>query len=315
MRAYVVRRALLLVPTLLGISLLAFALANLTPGDPAEEFLRRTLDRPPTPAEVAEVREELGLDRPLVVQYVTWATDAVRGDLGLSYSTRRPVAAELAYRIPFTLELALPAALLALAIALPVGVIAAIHRNRVVDQVVRVVSLMGGSIPSFWLALILISVFAVKLSLIPVAGRAGLPSLVLPVITLALVPAAVLARFTRSTMLETLGEDYIRTASAKGLRERLVIGHHALRNSLVPVVTAFGTTVGYLVTQAVIVETIFVWPGVGRLMLEAIHARDYPVIQGVVIFSGTAFVVINLLVDLSYAVLDPRVRLGGRAAS
>lgn len=315
MRAYVVRRALLLVPTLLGISLLAFALANLTPGDPAEEFLRRTLDRPPTPAEVAEMREELGLDRPLVVQYVTWATDAVRGDLGLSYSTRRPVAAELAYRIPFTLELALPAALLALAIALPVGVIAAIHRNRVVDQVVRVVSLMGGSIPSFWLALILISLFAVKLSLIPVAGRGGLPSLVLPVITLALVPAAVLARFTRSTMLETLGEDYIRTASAKGLRERLVIGHHALRNSLVPVVTAFGTTVGYLVTQAVIVETIFVWPGVGRLMLEAIHARDYPVIQGVVIFSGTAFVVINLLVDLSYAVLDPRVRLGGRAAS
>ncbi len=313
MIAYALRRALLLVPTLFGISLLAFALANLAPGDPAEEFLRRTLDRPPTPAEVAAEREELGLDRPLVVQYVSWLAGAARGDLGTSYSSRRPVADELAYRIPFTLELALPAALLALVVAVPVGVVAAVYRNRFTDQVLRVGALMGASIPSFWLGLMLISVFAVRLSLVPVAGRGGFLSMVLPVVTLAVAPAAVLARFTRSTMLETLGEDYLRTAWAKGVRARAVIGRHALRNSLVPVVTAFGTSLGHLVGGAVIVEAIFLWPGIGRLTLDAIQQRDYPVIQGVVLYSGAAFVLLNLAVDLSYALIDPRVRLGRRA--
>lgn len=310
---YALRRALLLAPTLLGISILAFALANLAPGDPAEEFLRRTLERPPTPEEVSAEREELGLDRPVVVQYASWLAGAVRGDLGISYSSRRPVTTELAYRVPFTLELAIPAALLALVIAVPLGVVAAVHRNRIVDHVLRVAALVGASIPSFWLALTLITVFAVNLSLLPVAGRSGMPSLVLPVVTLAVVPTAVLARFTRSTMLETLGEEYVRVARAKGVRARGVVWRHALRNSLVPVVTAFGTSVGQLVGGAVIVESIFLWPGVGGLTLDAIASRDYPMIQAVVLYGGAAFVLLNLAVDLSYALIDPRVRLGRRA--
>lgn len=314
MTGYVLRRALLLVPTLIGISLLAFALANLAPGDPAEEFLRRSLQRPPTPEEVSAEREELGLDRPLVLQYATWVGDAFRGDLGVSYSSRRPVTTELAHRIPFTLELAVPAALLALIVALPLGIVAAMHRNRFVDHVLRVAALVGASIPSFWLALILITVFAVELAVLPVAGRQGVDTMVLPVVTLAVVPTAVLARFTRSTMLETLGEEYIRVVLAKGVRARTMVWRHALRNSLVPVVTAFGTSVGHLVGGVVIVESIFLWPGVGRLTLDAIHERDYPLIQGVVVYSGAAFVLLNLVVDLSYALIDPRVRLGRRAA-
>ena len=311
MRAYTLRRLALLVPTLLGISLLAFALANLTPGDPAETYLRRVLDQQPTPAQVAATREELGLNRPFVVRYLDWVGHAVRGDLGVSYSTRRSVAEEIGHRIPFTLELALPAALLALAIAIPSGVISAVYRNRLPDQVVRVCSLAGASVPSFWLALLLVGLFAVKFSLVPVAGRQGPTSALLPIFALALTPAAVLARFTRSAMLETLGDDYVRTARAKGLPGWLVVGRHALRNSLIPVITAFGTILGHLLVGAVVIESIFIWPGLGKLAIDAILQRDYPMIQGLVLYSGATFVVINLLIDLSYTLLDPRIRLGG----
>ena len=310
MKAYALRRLALLIPTLLGISLLAFGLANLTPGDPAETYLRRVLDRQPTPAQVVATREELGLNRPFVVQYLDWVGHAVRGELGVSYSTRRPVVEEIGHRIPFTLELALPAAILALVISIPVGVISAVYRNRLPDQVVRVCSLAGASIPSFWLALLLIGLFAVKFSLVPVAGRQGPASVLLPVFALALTPAAVLARFTRSAMLETLGEDYVRTAKAKGLPGWLVVGRHALRNSLIPVITAFGTTLGHLLVGAVVIESIFIWPGLGKLAIDAILQRDYPMIQGLVLYSGAIFVVINLLIDLSYPLLDPRIRLG-----
>ena len=199
MRAYTFRRLLLLVPTLIGISLLAFALAHVAPGDPATEFLRRTTDRQPTPAEIAVVRHDLGLDRPLVVQYVAWVGHVAHGDLGISYSTRGPVREELGRRVLFTLELAVPAALLAILIALPAGIASTLMRGRLGDQVVRVIALAGASMPGFWLALLLIIVFAVKLSLVPVAGRGGPASLVLPVVTLAVTPAATLARFTRST--------------------------------------------------------------------------------------------------------------------
>lgn len=311
MRAYALRRLALLVPTLLGISLLAFALANLTPGDPAATYLRRVLDQQPTPAQIAETREELGLNRPLVVQYLDWVGHAVRGDLGVSYSTRRPVTEEIRHRIPFTLELALPAALLALAIAIPVGVISAVYRNRLPDQVVRICSLAGASVPSFWLALLFIDLFAVKFALLPVAGRQGPTSAILPIFVLALTPAAVLARFTRSAMLETLGEDYVRTARAKGLPGWLVVGRHALRNSLIPVITAFGTILGHLLVGAVVIESIFIWPGLGKLAIDAILQRDYPMIQGLVLYSGATFVALNLLIDLSYTLLDPRIRLGG----
>lgn len=311
--AYVVRRLLLVIPTLLGVSFLAFALSNLAPGDPAEQYLRRVLDRVPTNEEVKETRHDLGLDRPLVVQYANWTWDAARGELGTSYASRRPVAEEVVRRAGYTLQLVIPAALLALLVALPVGTICAVYRSRPTDQVVRLTALAGASMPSFWLALLLILLFAVHLSLVPVAGRGGLASYALPIATLALEPAAVLSRFTRSTMLETLGEDYVRTARAKGVSRWRVVERHALRNALIPVLTYFGTRLGHLVTSSVIVETIFVWPGIGKLTVDAIATRDFPMVQGVVVFAGLTFALINLLVDLSYAAIDPRIRLASAA--
>ncbi len=309
--SYVLRRCLLAIPTLLGISFLAFALANLAPGDPAEQLLRRISDSPPTRQEVIDAREEMGLNRPLVAQYVSWAGRAVQGDLGISYSTRRPVTSELGHRIPYTLQLTVLAALLALAIAVPAGIVCALHRNKLFDQMARLMSLAGASMPSFWLALSLIVFFAVRLSMVPVAGRGGLDSYVLPVVTLAVTPAAVMARFTRSTMLEILDDDYMRTARAKGLTEwRTVLGH-GIRNALIPLLTAFSISLGHLLAGAVIVETIFVWPGVGRLALDAISNRDYPMIQGFVLYAGAAFAIINLAVDLAYGAIDPRIRAAG----
>ena len=310
---YVLRRCLLIIPTVLGVSFLGFAMANLAPGDPAEQFIRRVSDRPATPAEIREVRHELGLDRPLVVQFGQWMARAAQGDLGISYSTRQPVADELWRRIPNTIQLALPAALLALLLAIPLGSLSALRQGHASDQVVRVGAMAGASMPSFWLALVLILVFSVNLSLLPVAGRGGLNTFVLPVLTLALEPAAVMARFTRSTMLETLDEDYIRTARAKGLSGWVVITRHALRNALIPVVTYFGNRLGGLLTAAVIVETIFVWPGVGRLTVDAVTQRDYPMIQGAVVYAGLTLALVNLVVDISYRMIDPRIGLGRRA--
>ena len=309
--AYVLRRCLLVIPTLLGISFLAFAMANLAPGDPAEEYIRRISDRPPTPQEVRQVREELGLGGSLVEQYGSWVGRAVQGDLGISYSTRRPVTSELGHRIPFTIQLTVLAAGLALVIALPLGIVSALYRNRLVDQVARVTSLAGASMPSFWLGLSLIVLFAVRLSMVPVAGRGGFDSYILPVVTLAVAPAAVLSRFTRSTMLEILDDDYIRTAHAKGLTAWRAVVNHGLRNALVPLLTAFSISLGHLLSGAVIVETIFVWPGVGKLGLDAIQQRDYPMIQGFVLYAGAAFAAINLLVDLAYGAIDPRIAAAG----
>ena len=310
--AYVLRRCLLVIPTLLGISFLAFAMANLAPGDPAVEFLRRISDRQPTPEEVRQVREELRLDRSIVEQYVAWVGRAAQGDLGISYSTRRPVTTELGHRIPFTLQLTVLAAGLALLIALPLGIVSALYRNRLVDQLARVTSLAGASMPSFWLGLSLIVLFAVRWSMVPVAGRGGLDSYVLPVVTLAVAPAAVLSRFTRSTMLEILDDDYMRTAHAKGLSAWRAVITHGLRNALVPLLTAFSISLGHLLSGAVIVETIFVWPGVGKLGLDAIQQRDYPMLQGFVLYAGAAFAAINLLVDLAYGAIDPRIAAAGR---
>jgi ABC-type dipeptide/oligopeptide/nickel transport system permease component len=306
-RAYALRRLALVVPTLIGLTILTFLLANLAPGDPAEEFLRRTSDRPPTEEEIQGARVQLGIDRPLAVQYVSWVGRLVRGDMGTSFSSRRPVRSELARGIPYTVELALPAAVIALLLAAGFGTLSAVNRNRPLDQAVRVVALTGASMPSFWLALLLIIVFAVHLSFVPVAGRGGFAATVLPVLTLAVGPAAVLSRFTRSAVLETLGEDYVRTARAKGLAGYRVVLSHALRNALVPVVTAFGLMLGNLLAGAVIVESIFGWPGVGRIGLDAIRQRDYPMVQGFVLYAGLATILVNLAVDLAYSAIDPRI--------
>ena len=313
MSAYVVRRTLLVVPTLFGISILAFVLIKLAPGDAAANYAARTLQQQPSPEQITAARQELGLDKPLLVQYTTFVAHAVTGDFGNSYSTRRPVTTELFHRLPATLELAIPAAILALVVGVGTGVVSALYRNRAVDQVMRVGSLAGASLPSFWLALLLIVVFSVQLQWLPTAGRESVSSYVLPILTLAAAPTAVFARFARSAVLETLGEDYVRTARGKGLAEPLVVVRHALRNAMVPVVTQFGTQLGILAAGSVIVENIFAWPGVGQLGLEAIQERDEPVLQAFVLYAGVAFVAINLLVDLSYVVIDPRVRLGAKS--
>ncbi len=309
MRSYVARRLLLFVPTLLGMSILTFGVSNLTPGDPAFTFASRVASRPATPDEVAEARKDLGLEGGLVTRYFRWAGDAARGDLGISFSTRLPVRPELVQAARYTMQLAIPAALLAILFAIPAGVVSAVRRNRPADQALRVLSLAGASMPSFWLALLLVVLLAVKYSVLPAAGRGGPGSYVLPIVTLALPPAAVLARFTRSAVLETLTSDYVVAARAKGARELVVVTRHALRNALVPLVTAVGNSFGHLVGGAAVVETVFVWPGIGRLLVEAILQRDYPVIAGIVLYSGAVFAVISLIVDLLYAVIDPRIRL------
>ena len=308
-----VRRVLLFVPTLIGISILTFGVSNLTPGDPAFAFASRLASRPATPDEVAQARKDLGLEGGLVPRYFRWVGNAAQGDLGISFSTRLPVRPELAKGARYTLQLAVPAAVLSLVIAIPAGVLSATRRNRLTDQILRLVSLAGASLPSFWLALLLVVLLAVHYSVFPAAGRGGAASYVLPVITLALAPAAVLARFTRSALLETLSSEYVVTARAKGLREDMVVVRHALRNALVPLVTAVGTSLGHLIGGAAVVETVFVWPGIGRSLVEAILQRDYPMIAGTVLYSGAVFAVISLIVDLLYAVIDPRIRVGAEA--
>ncbi len=310
--AYVSRRALHLVPVLLGVSLLAFGVANLAPGDPAEIMLLRQTGQAPDAQSVAHLREQLGLDRPFAIRYAVWLGNAARGELGVSYRTGTPVLRVLAERFPATAELAVSALLVSIAFAIPLGVIAAISRNSVGDNIARLIALLGTSIPSFVLAYLLILVFAVALRLLPVAGYDGWRYLVLPVLTLAIGESAALARLIRANMLEVLGQDYVRTATAKGVPRRMVLVRHALKNALNPVVTLAGIRIGRLLGGAAIVETIFARPGIGKTIVDAIHDRDYPVIQGFVLFTGTVFVLANLLVDLSYAWLDPRARLNDR---
>jgi len=315
MRRYVARRLLLAIPTLLGLVVLAFTLIVLTPGDPATELARR---RAPsgeaTEVDIARARDELRLDRPYPVQLGEWITRAARGDLGRSFSTGKPVAAELFERIPATAQLAGAALVLAVVLALPLGALAAVRARTFADQGVRVVALLLASIPGFFLAYLLVVVFATTLHLLPVAGRATAASLILPALTLAAGPTALLSRLVRASLLEVLGEDYIRTARSHGLRDAVVVFRHALPNALLSTVTVIGSLAGHLLAGAVIIETIFAWPGVGKLAVDAIAQRDYTMIQGIVLFVGAIFIVVNLLVDLSYGLIDPRIRISSVAA-
>lgn len=308
MTTYVARRLLMLVPTLLGISLVAFVLSMLSPGDPAELILNQQLDEPPTEEELEAFRERMGLNDPIPVQYAKWVGRLAQGDLGTSFRTGTPVLAELTARLPATLQITIPAFTLAVGLSLLLGVLSALTRNSFTDQVSRAAALFGDSVPSFVLAYILIIVFAVMLGLVPVAGRGGLVHLVLPVLTLALGAMTSLMRLTRSSFLEVMGQDYVRTARAMGLRWHTIIFRHALKNALIPVVTVAGLMFAGFVTGTVIVETVFAWPGVGKFVVDSIFARDYPIIQGFVVFTGAVFVLINLTVDVLYVHLDPRVR-------
>lgn len=311
MSGYLLRRLASLVPVWLGISFLAFALASLAPGDPAELILGQELDEPPTPAQLEAFREQNGLNDPFLVQYARWTVGAATGDLGTSFRTGQPVFGELASRLPATLEITVPAFLVSIAIALAVGVISALRRNSFADHASRIGALLGDSVPSFVLAYLLIILFSVTWGILPVAGRGTWQHFVLPALTLGLATTASLMRLTRSSLLEVLGEDYVRTARAMGLARHTVILRYALRNALIPVVTVAALLFAGFVTGTVIVETVFGWPGIGKFVVDAIFDRDYPVIQGFVLFAGTLFVVINLLVDIVYVRLDPRVRLSG----
>ena len=307
---YVLRRVAYLVPTWLGITLLAFVMAQFAPGDPAAAFFAREHGRPGSTAELARTRDALGLNDPAPQRYLRSVTDALHGDLGTSYTSGQPVADELLERFPATLELGAAGTLLAVAIGLPLGILAALRRNSLIDQLTRGGSLVAASMPSFWIAYLLIILFSIKLHLLPSFGAGGLDHLILPALALALGEAGLVARLARSSLLEVLGQDYMTTARAKGLPERRTIGLHAMKNALAPVVTQIGLIFGFLIAYSAIVEVIFIWPGIGRLAVEAITQRDYPVIQGFVIFAGTIFVLVNLLVDLVYQRLDPRITLG-----
>src|SRR5690606_35353202 len=310
MTAYIIRRLLTLIPTLLGVSLLVFSITRLTPGDPVRQIVG-----PDAPQQrVDEVRRQLGLDQPILVQYWKFLTGAVRGDLGRSLLTRQPVVKELQDRLPVTLKIATISVIIAVVIGIPLGVISAARKYSAVDTLATLFAIGGVSMPLFWFAIMAILLFSIRLQWLPVGGLhgpiwtfEGMKAYVLPCITLALTPIALIARLTRSSMLEVLDREYVTVARAKGLDERRVIIRHALRNALLPVVTFVGLQYGFLLGGAVVTETIFALPGAGRLAIQAINQRDYPVIQGVVLMVAVIFTMINLIVDVLYAWLDPRI--------
>ncbi len=313
MHWYIARRLLSLVPVLIGISFLGFTMGELAPGDAAGSLYVQLFGGPPPSQEALElIREQYGLNDPFPVRFIRWVIDALQGDLGNSFRTGRPVLDEMVQKTLVTLRLSTGGLIIATVIALPAGILAAVYHNSLLDLGTRFLSLVGSTIPAFWLAYMLILLFSVKLHWLPVAGFDTWKHLVLPWTALGVGGAASLSRLLRSSMLEILGTDYVRTARAKGVRELLVNLRHAFRNALIPVVTLLGTLFGFLTAGAVVVEIVFAIPGLGRLIITAIQFRDIPVIQAFVVFTGILFVTINLLVDLTYTWIDPRVRLTAR---
>lgn len=301
---YVARRLVVLVPTLFFVSILIFSLQQLLPGDAAVALAGEEHD----PVAVAAIRARYHLDRPIPVQYGLWLGRVLRGDFGESLRSRIPVRELLASKLPVTIELAVCSMAIALLIGLPAGIVSAVRKGTVVDAAANLLALSGLSVPHFWLGIMLILLFGVALRWLPTSGFESWRHLILPAVTLAAFPTALVARLTRSSMLEILGRDYIRTGRAKGLAERAVVLRHALRNAAVPVLTVLGLQIGTLLGGAVITESVFAWPGMGKLVVDAIFFRDFPVVQTVLIFSATIFVLVNLLVDLLYTVIDPRIR-------
>jgi peptide/nickel transport system permease protein len=301
---YVVRRLVLTVPVLFGVATLVFSLIHLVPGDPAQAMLGEGASA----EDVAQLRERLGLDRPLLVQYGQFLVGLSSGDLGTSFRTNQPVTRLIAERLPATAELALASMIVAIAMAVPLGVAAAVWKDTGVDYAAMTAALAGISIPNFWLGPLLAIVFAVQLGWLPVSGRGGLSSLVLPAISLGAALAAILARMTRASLLDELSELYVRAARARGVSRAWAIAGHALRNSLIPLVTILGLQFGAVLTGAVITETIFAWPGIGRLLVQSIGFRDYPAVQGCILLIAITYVAVNLLTDVLYGYLDPRIR-------
>jgi ABC-type dipeptide/oligopeptide/nickel transport system permease component len=302
--AYLIRRAFRAMLVIVGVSFITFAVLFLS-GDPTDTMVGEDWTR----EEVLKLRKDMGLDRPWIIQYTTYVSRAIQGDFGESLRYRQPAFELIAERVPATLELALVALLISVILALPLGILSASRRGSAYDYGGMLLALFGQAMPVFWLGLMLILIFGVHLHWLPVSGRGGFERLILPAITLATYSLARNTRVIRSSMLEVLGLDYVRTARAKGLAERSIVYIHALRNSLIPVVTIIGLEFGHLLGGAVIVETIFAWPGIGRLMIQAVYAKDFPLVQASVTIAAVIFVSINFLVDFIYSYLDPRVRL------
>ena len=307
MLIYLARRILAVVPVLFGVTLAVFSMLFLVPGDPVKMMLAEFVT---SPDQIAQMRAQLHLDEPLPQQYGRFVANALRGDLGISIRSRRLVATEIAENVGNTAQLALASMAVAVAIGVPLGLLAALFRNTWLDVGSMVVALLGVSMPSFWLGLLLIFVFSLHLAWFPATGGGDLLHLVLPSLTLGTIASAIIARLTRSSMLEVLGQDYVRTARAKGLAWWGVVVRHALKNALIPVITIFGLQFGNLLAGAVIVETVFSRPGLGRLIVGGILAKDFPLVQGTVLFIAAFYVMINVLVDVAYAFVDPRIRVG-----
>ncbi|MCG0238572.1 MAG: ABC transporter permease [Firmicutes bacterium] len=307
MLRYALRRVLLLIPVLLGVTLVVFLIFHLTPGDTVRALLGE-MGQGASPEAVAALRHQLGLDRPWYVQYGEFVFRAVRGDFGVSFRGERPVLPQVLERFQVTLQVTAASLTLAALCGIPLGVLAAVRRHTWIDYLLTVLALLGVSMPSFWFGILLMHLFALRLRWLPPSGAESWRHLILPSVTIAAASIAFIARMTRSALIEELQEDYVRTARAKGLRERTVIFRHALRNAFIPVLTTLGLQFGSLLSGAVIVETVFSLPGLGRLAAEAIKARDLPVIQGAVLWAALVFGIVNLIVDLGYAALDPRIR-------
>ena len=315
MTRFLVGRLLAMIPVVLGVTLAVFGLIQLTPGDPAAAILGTQAN----PAALAALRRAMGLDLPAPIQYLHWLDNVLHGNLGVSYRNHMAVAHLLASALPVTLELTLVSLIIAAVIGIPSGVIAAARRYTNTDYAVSAAALFGISIPGFWLGLLLILLFSLVLGWLPASGFtplhdglwANIKSMILPGFSVGIFSAGVLSRFVRAAMMEAFEEDYVRTARAKGLGERIVIYRHALKNALIPTVTVLGLQLAFLLGGVVIIEQVFALPGIGQLTLQAIEARDYPIVQGATLLIGVAFVIVNLVVDLAYTAIDPRIRYGG----
>ncbi len=304
MLKYILKRLLMAIPVLLGVTFIVFTIMSFTPGDPVQTMLGDNY----TQEAYDEITEELGLNDPFLVRYVNYVVDLVQGDMGISYSTKRAVSDEIFSRFPATVRLAGAAIFLAVVFGIPLGVISATKQYSFFDSGSMFVALVGVSMPNFWLGIMLILLFAANLGWLPASGDKGFLALILPAVTLSANSLATITRMTRSSMLETIRMDYIRTARAKGLRESRVIIHHALRNAMIPVITSVGLQFGFALSGAVLVETVFSWPGIGRLLVDTIKLKDTPVVLGVVVVMAASFTVINLVIDILYACFDPRIR-------
>jgi peptide/nickel transport system permease protein len=305
MTRFLIRRLLQAIPTLILVTIAVFLMLHLAPGDPAQVFLG---DQRSTPEMLERVREDMGLNRPLHVQYFDYMANALRGDLGRSLQTNIPVTQQIFTRLPWTIELALTALLLASLVGIGLGVLAALYHNTLIDTLAMALALIGISMPVYWSSLLLIIVFAVNLSLLPAIGQGGVDRLILPAVALASVSAGSLARIVRSSMLEVLNQDYVTTARSKGMLERQIISRHVMRNALIPVVTILGLTLGNLLGGAVLTETIFARLGIGQMYAQAVLQKDFTLVQGTTLFIAVSYIFINIAIDLIYIIIDPRIR-------